>query len=67
MSLISELWRRNVIRVAAAYAGVAWLLLQVADVVFPIFGAPGYVRLSFACSMDELENAIGRIKRAVTA
>ena len=31
------------------------------------FGAPGYVRLSFACSMNELEEAISRIKQAVSA
>lgn len=31
------------------------------------FGAPGYVRLSFACSMDSLTEALRRIKRAVSA
>ncbi len=31
------------------------------------FGAPGYIRLSFACSMDELEDAVSRIERAVSA
>ena len=31
------------------------------------FGAPGYIRLSFACSMGELEDAIGRINQAVNA
>ena len=31
------------------------------------FGAAGYLRLSFACSMDTLEEAIERINRAVTA
>jgi aspartate aminotransferase len=31
------------------------------------FGAAGYLRLSFACSMDTLEKAIERINRAVTA
>ena len=31
------------------------------------FGAPGYIRLSFACSMSELEAAISRIKQAVCA
>ncbi|MBT7275619.1 MAG: pyridoxal phosphate-dependent aminotransferase [Woeseiaceae bacterium] len=30
------------------------------------FGAPGYVRLSFACSMEELEDAIQRIKIVLT-
>ncbi len=38
MSLYSELKRRNVFRVAAAYAVVAWLLIQVADTTFPLFG-----------------------------
>jgi len=31
------------------------------------FGAPGYIRLSFACSMETLENAMDRIKRVVSA
>ncbi len=31
------------------------------------FGAPGYVRLSFACSMETLVEALQRIKRAVSA
>ena len=31
------------------------------------FGAPGYIRLSFACSMGELEDAIGRMKQALRA
>jgi len=31
------------------------------------FGAPGYVRFSFACSMETLEESIRRIKRAVMA
>lgn len=29
------------------------------------FGAPGYVRLSFACSIEELEKAVDRIKAAL--
>lgn len=29
------------------------------------FGAPGYMRLSFATSMDNLSNAIGRLKKAL--
>lgn len=31
------------------------------------FGAPGYLRLSFACSMDELTEAAKRIENAVVA
>lgn len=40
MSFIAELKRRNVVRVAIAYAVVGWLLAQVADVLFGAFGAP---------------------------
>ena len=43
MSLIAELKRRNVFRVAAAYAIVAWLLIEVSSVVLPTFGAPEWV------------------------
>ena len=45
-------------------------LLNEADVACvpgSAFGAPGHIRLSFACSMEELAEALGRIKRAVTA
>jgi TolB-like protein/Tfp pilus assembly protein PilF len=38
VSLFSELRRRNVYRVAAAYAVVAWLIVQVVETVFPAFG-----------------------------
>ena len=41
--LFAELKRRKVFRVAAVYAVVAWLLIQVADVVLPTFGAPAWV------------------------
>ena len=30
------------------------------------FGAPGHIRLSFACSMATLEDAVGRMRRALT-
>ena len=38
MSLFNELKRRNVFRVGAAYVVAAWLLIQVAETVFPLFG-----------------------------
>ena len=38
MSLFSELKRRNVLRAGAAYIVTAWLLIQVAETVFPLFG-----------------------------
>ncbi|HSM29644.1 MAG TPA: hypothetical protein VK854_03010 [Woeseiaceae bacterium] len=40
MSFFAELKRRNVIRVMAAYLAGAWLLIQVADTVFPAYGLP---------------------------
>ncbi len=43
MSFIKELTRRNVLRVAIAYVIVAWLLLQVADVILNNIAAPGWV------------------------
>ena len=47
-SLWSELKRRNVFRVGAAYVVVGWLLLQAADILLDNFGAPDWVFKSFA-------------------
>jgi len=45
-NFFSELKRRNVYRVAVAYAVVAWLLIQIATQVFPFFEIPNWgVRL----------------------
>jgi hypothetical protein len=38
MSIVGELKRRNVIRVGAAYVVAVWLLIQVAETLFPLFG-----------------------------
>jgi len=38
MSLIAELQRRNVLRIAAAYVVGAWLIIQVVETTFPAFG-----------------------------
>jgi aspartate aminotransferase len=49
-------------------ADLVKLLLNEGDVVLvpgTPFGAPGYVRLSFACSLAELEESIDRIKRVL--
>jgi TolB-like protein/Tfp pilus assembly protein PilF len=43
MSLFAELKRRNVLRVGIAYVVVAWLVIQVADVMIDNIGAPGWV------------------------
>src|SRR3954465_1378095 len=39
-NFLSELKRRNVYKVAVAYAIVAWLLIQAASILFPTFEAP---------------------------
>jgi hypothetical protein len=39
-NFFSELKRRNVYRVAVAYTVIAWLLIQVASILFPIFQVP---------------------------
>ena len=38
MSLYSELKRRNVLRVGIVYLAGAWLLIQILETLFPIFG-----------------------------
>lgn len=38
MSVWSEIRRRNVHRVAIAYVAAAWLLIQVVETLFPVFG-----------------------------
>ncbi|MGH8101828.1 MAG: tetratricopeptide repeat protein, partial [Chthoniobacterales bacterium] len=42
-SFFAELKRRNVYKVAVAYAVVAWLLIQAASILFPTFDAPPWV------------------------
>jgi TolB-like protein len=41
-NFFSELKRRNVYKVAVAYAVVAWLLIQIATQVFPFFEIPNW-------------------------
>ena len=43
MSLFTELKRRNVFKVGIAYAVMAWLVLQVADVILNNIGAPAWI------------------------
>jgi serine/threonine-protein kinase len=42
-SFFAELKRRNVYKVAIAYAVVAWLLIQAASILLPTFEAPAWV------------------------
>jgi len=41
-NLISELKRRNVFKVATAYAIAGWLIIQISDIVFPRLGLPDW-------------------------
>jgi TolB-like protein len=43
MNFFAELKRRNVYKVAVAYAVVAWLLIQAASILLPTFEAPAWV------------------------
>ena len=43
MALVEELKRRKVFKVGGAYLVLAWLGVQVASTVLPIFGAPVWV------------------------
>jgi TolB-like protein/Flp pilus assembly protein TadD len=46
-SFFSELKRRNVYKVAVAYAVVSWLLIQAASILLPTFEAPSWVMKAF--------------------
>jgi TolB-like protein/Flp pilus assembly protein TadD len=46
-NFFAELKRRNVYKVAVAYAVVAWLLLQLSSILFPAFEAPPWVMKVF--------------------
>ena len=48
-NFFAELKRRNVYKVAVAYAVVGWLLVQVATQVFPFLEIPNWVA-RFSCS-----------------
>src|SRR5947208_1352366 len=47
INFFAELKRRNVYKVAVAYAVVAWLLIQAASIFFPAFDAPPWVMRIF--------------------
>jgi TolB-like protein/predicted Zn-dependent protease len=50
-SFFTELRRRNVYKVAVAYAVVAWLLIQAASILFPTFEAPAWVMKVFIAAI----------------
>src|SRR5437867_11245159 len=46
-NFFTELKRRNVYKIAVAYAVVSWLLIQAASIFFPAFDAPPWVMKIF--------------------
>ena len=50
-NFFAELKRRNVYKVAVAYAIVAWLLIQAASILFPTFEAPSWVMKVFVAAV----------------
>src|SRR5437660_1176160 len=50
-AFFTELKRRKVYKVAAAYAIVAWLLIQAASILFPTFEAPAWVMKVFVTAV----------------
>src|SRR5256714_11114938 len=46
-NFFAELKRRNVAKVAVAYAVIAWLLIQAASILLPTFEAPPWVMKAF--------------------
>ncbi len=50
-NIFTELKRRNVYKVAIAYAIVAWLLIQAASILFPTFEAPAWVMKVFVTAI----------------
>src|SRR4051794_34925614 len=46
-NFFAELKRRNVYKVAVAYAVVAWLLIQAASILLPTYEAPAWVMKVF--------------------
>ena len=47
MNFFAELKRRNVYKVAVAYAVISWLLIQAASILLPTFEAPAWVMKVF--------------------
>ncbi|CAH1903506.1 Aspartate/prephenate aminotransferase [Candidatus Nitrotoga sp. HW29] len=64
--VIAALHQKNLIKEATDVALSEYLLEQAGVAIVPgsAFGSDGYIRLSFATSMENLKNAISRISKA---
>ena len=65
---IAALHQKGTIKEATDIAFSEYLLEQAGVAVVPgsAFGSEGYVRLSFATSMENLQNALSRIAKALS-
>ena len=65
-SVIAALHQKSIIKEATDVALSEYLLEQAGVAIVPgsAFGSEGYIRLSFATSMENLKNAISRIAKA---
>jgi hypothetical protein len=43
MALVQELQHRHVFRVAIAYCGLGWVVLQLAHLILPLLNLPGWI------------------------
>ena len=66
MSLFTELKRRNVLRVAAAYLVVGWLLTEVLTTILPTLGAPNWVAKAVILSFQLFDGAWKGLRFPVT-
>ncbi|BBJ23038.1 pyridoxal phosphate-dependent aminotransferase [Candidatus Nitrotoga sp. AM1P] len=66
--VIAALHQKSIIKEATDVALSEYLLEQAGVAIVPgsAFGSDGYIRLSFATSMENLKNAISRISKAFT-
>ncbi|MBN8481561.1 MAG: tetratricopeptide repeat protein [Xanthomonadales bacterium] len=62
MNLLAELKRRNVIRMAGLYLVAAWLVVQVAGTLLPMFDAPAWIARAIVVAL-----AIGFVPALVFA
>lgn len=66
--VIAALHKKSIIKEATDVALSEYLLEQAGVAIVPgsAFGSEGYIRLSFATSMENLKNAISRISKAIS-
>ena len=63
MSFLAELKRRNVVRAGAAYVVLAWLVIQVADILFETFELPNWVMQALVIHAMGLHEAMSNTRR----